>query len=186
MASGFGPDGQAAYKTKKHVLPFQDHTGNPAVWRGRATNPLPRLYCYAIYFTHTSITSDLVNAEQVYATVTDDPIYGCSGVEYRLDLFNDQIELVSTNGGPTGRLPGPVSSYVQDPVQHGYHSLIYMFDKAAWPGDDQLIVRVEFDPLSKAGYEADSKDPEDPQGARCSPKETCHSRGIQSKESGIR
>ncbi|KAH8201208.1 hypothetical protein TruAng_004598 [Truncatella angustata] len=129
MTSGIGPGGQTAYRTKSHILAFQDYTGSCAVsvWRGRATNPLPLLYSYAIYSEHPNITPENVDAEDIYAAVADDPLYGSNDAEYRLDLYF---------------------------VPRG---------KTDWSSGDQLIARVEFDPLSQAECKADSKDQDDPQ-----------------------
>ncbi|KAH6659054.1 hypothetical protein BKA67DRAFT_529243 [Truncatella angustata] len=167
MTSGIGPGGQTAYRTKSHILAFQDYTGSCAVsvWRGRATNPLPLLYSYAIYSEHPNITPENVDAEDIYAAVADDPLYGSNDAEYRLDLYfvPRGIEFVSMNAEPTGRLPRLVSSSVYDTVRHRYHNLTYIFKETDWSSGDQLIARVEFDPLSQAECKADSKDQDDPQ-----------------------
>lgn len=217
MASGFDPGGQTAYNTTRHILPFQDHAGSHAlsVWRGRAINPLPRLNSYTIYPSTQASPWRMLTRSTYTRAVTDDPLYGSNDIEYRLDLyiipggsendcinhfrvekklrgrFENQIELVSTNVEPIGRLPDLSRHTYTDTAQHPYHSLNYMFSEANWSSGNQLIARVEFDPLSQAEYEAGSKNPDDPHEPNVLPEkkvtiEAINSKSLNYDSSGIR
>lgn len=51
-------------RAKTHLIPFTDHSGNPArvIFEGLAIQPLlPQLYMFAVYFTHIDATPDSLN-----------------------------------------------------------------------------------------------------------------------------
>ncbi|KLU86624.1 hypothetical protein MAPG_05636 [Magnaporthiopsis poae ATCC 64411] len=61
------------------------------------------------------------------------------------------------------RMPGMVPSYIRDGGSDRYHAIIHICDAADWRGgDDEVMTRLEFEPLSREEYEEFEKDPGDP------------------------
>ena len=190
MVSGLGPRGP--YVSRTHVIPFKDHAGQPALAVFEGTSPLPFLYSFSFYFTHPGVSPDISHAAELYKTLTRGPLYDSNDVEYRLDLYflpnasqddciahyraekdargtyHAQVDAVARGDAqpPAGdggsRLPGLVASYAHDKARFRYHGLLHICDAADWRRGDQLLTRVEFDPLARGDYERYCKDPGDP------------------------
>ncbi|KAL4986482.1 hypothetical protein BDW68DRAFT_163066 [Aspergillus falconensis] len=76
---------QRIQRMQNHVLPFTDHQGHAArlVFCSRASCPLPPLYAFAIYFTHTDASPDSVDPAALFSAINRP-----SGtLEIRLELF---------------------------------------------------------------------------------------------------
>ncbi|KAI7783286.1 membrane transporter [Diaporthe eres] len=169
----------------KQVLGY----GKPALTVFESSSPLPFLYSFSIYFTHSGASPDNCHAGELYQTITQGPLYGSNVVEFHLDLyfipsgsqedfmkhyraeknsrgsFWTQVDAVGRDERPSDnntKMPGLVPSYVHDKARYRYHSLIYICDEVDWRVGDQIMKRVEFDPLSREDYEEFGKDPEDP------------------------
>jgi hypothetical protein len=85
MVSGLGPRGP--YVSRTHVIPFEDHAGQPALTVSESTSPLPFLYSFSFYLTHPDASPDTSHATELYKTLTRGPLYDSNDVEYRLDLY---------------------------------------------------------------------------------------------------
>lgn len=72
---------------RTHVIPFEDHVGQPALTVFKSTSPLPFLYSFSFYFTHPDASPDTSHAAELYDTLTRGSIYDSNDVEYRLDLY---------------------------------------------------------------------------------------------------
>ncbi|KAL5868381.1 hypothetical protein ACKVWM_009189 [Pyricularia oryzae] len=92
MASGFGTS--RIRRSKTHVVPFQDHAGQPALSTFNADEscPLPYLYSYCIYFTHPNVRPDVPHSadavRRLYETIVIEnaPFNPCDCL-FRLDMY---------------------------------------------------------------------------------------------------
>ncbi|TLS26577.1 hypothetical protein PpBr36_05113 [Pyricularia pennisetigena] len=92
MASEFGKRRIQRWKT--HVIPFQDHAGHPALstFHAEESYPLPYLYSYCIYFTHSDVRPDapdsINSARRLYETIVIEnaPFNFCDCL-FRLDIY---------------------------------------------------------------------------------------------------
>ena len=178
-------------RVKTHILPFIDHSGNPArmVFQGVETCPLPPLYTFSIYFTHTDIPSAVNLAGLLDALMTGNPF--ASYCPIRLDVYFlpavavddcaahyrrekagrgdywsqvNAFEGTPENAGlPSdgGNLPGLVPSYIDDKVVGRYHGLLYLCEGQDWAAGKQLMCEVLFDPISPEEY-GSVKDSDEP------------------------
>lgn len=182
---------QGPHVVRNYAIPFKDHAGQPALSVFRSTTPLPFLYSFSVYFTHPDASPDTSHAEELYRTLISGPHYQTNSVEFRLDFYflpgasqddciahyraekdargtyEAQVDAAASGnhggGGSGSGLAGLVASYAQhDRASYRYHGLLLVCDAADWRGGDQLLTRVEFDPLSRDDYERYSKDPGDP------------------------
>lgn len=188
MVSGKRPRGVV----RTHVIAFEDHAGQPALTVFRSESPLPFLYSFSFYFTHPDASPDTSHAAELYETLTRGSIYDSNDVEFRMDLYflpnagqddciahyraekdargayQAQVDAVASGdaqpsaGDGGSRMPGLVASYAHNKARFRYHGLLLICDAADWRGGDQLLTRVEFDPLSQDDYERYCKDPGDP------------------------
>ncbi|KAI7787156.1 hypothetical protein LA080_000492 [Diaporthe eres] len=72
---------------RTHVIPFEDHAGQPALTVLKSSSPLPFLYSFSFYFTHPDASRDTSHAAGLYETLTRGSIYDSNDVEFRLDLY---------------------------------------------------------------------------------------------------
>lgn len=83
MISGKRPRGVV----RTHVIPFEDHAGQPALTVFKSSSSLPFLYSFSFYFTHPDASPDTSHAAELYNTLTRGSIYDTNDVEFRLDLY---------------------------------------------------------------------------------------------------
>ncbi|TLD14979.1 hypothetical protein PspLS_10878 [Pyricularia sp. CBS 133598] len=92
MPSGFGTS--RIRRSKTHVVPFQDHAGNPALSTFHADEScqLPYLYSYCIYFTHPDVRPDAPDstdaARRLYETIVmENPPLNPYDCLFRIDMY---------------------------------------------------------------------------------------------------
>lgn len=164
-------------------LPFQDHRDNTAymAFYSYRNFPFPRLFVFAIYFTHPDVSPDNVDPEGLLqapkyltsfrlelfllpgATDEDCMAYYRGEKAARGDLDEQIAALMESDPYQNfdesyGRLPGWVSTYTRG--SSIYHSVLFMCTKGNW-NDQQMMHMVKFDPISEEEYE-DHRDPGEP------------------------
>ncbi|KAL4746389.1 hypothetical protein BDW72DRAFT_185037 [Aspergillus terricola var. indicus] len=177
-----------------HVLSFIDHQGRAArlVFRGRASCPLPPLYAFAIYFTHTDASPDNVDPAALFSAINrpsgtleirlelfflpkatvEDCIAHYHGEKAKRGDYSAQIVTIENeNDHPSS--PSPAADEISGSGLPGfvpsyvdyfktYHGVLYLCNERDWSLDKREICQVLFDPCSDDEW-ADWREESDPE-----------------------
>lgn len=177
-----------------HVLPFTDHQGQAArlVFRGRASCPLPPLYVFAIYFTHTDASPDNLDPAALFSAINrpsgtleirlelvflpgatvEDCIAHYRGKKAQRGDYSAQIAAIENKsdrpstparaGSETSGLGLPGLVPSYIDYLKTYHGVLYLCTARDWCSDKREMCQVLFDPCSEEKW-ADWREESDPE-----------------------